>query len=154
MAEQTDIADRVNALLRAESPPPAGRRRRSFVAALASTTEVTKATALPSEPELTPISEDDDLPVLTEVVPTEVAAVPAENQDDIDDAKIAALISEMAQAIGEQMAFELPTLIEATLLNIGEELRAGITSTMEMALREFVAHRKQLRLPLDEPENR
>ena len=36
-------------------------------------------------------------------------------------------------------------------LTAGEELRAGITSTMEAALRDFIARRKQLRLPLDEP---
>ena len=57
----------------------------------------------------------------------------------------------LAEAIGRQMAYELPTLIEATLLNAEEGLRTGITATMEAALRDFIARRKQLQLPLDEP---
>ena len=69
------------------------------------------------------------------------------------DARLEELAAQMAEAIGRQMAYELPTLIEATLLNASEELRTGITATMEAALRDFNARRKQLQLPLDAPDD-
>jgi hypothetical protein len=134
----------------AESPPPPfsssaqGRRRRSFVAA--------KST--PPEPEtLSPAaSEEDDLPVLTEVVSAE-AAVSEDKTERIDETQVTLLASEIAHAFGQQLTNELPMLLEATLINAGEELRAGIASAMETALRDFIARRKQLHLPLDEPDN-
>ena len=67
------------------------------------------------------------------------------------DDRLEELATQMAEAIGRQMAYELPTLIEATLLNAEEGLRTGITATMDAALRDFIARRKQLQLPLDEP---
>ena len=69
------------------------------------------------------------------------------------DARLEELAAQMAEAIGRQMAYELPTLIEATLLNASEDLRTGITATMEAALRDFNARRKQLQLPLDAPDD-
>jgi hypothetical protein len=53
------------------------------------------------------------------------------------------LAARMTRAIVEQMAYELPTLIEASLFSVCEELRNGIASTMETALRDFVARHKQ-----------
>jgi len=133
MAEHSDVVDRIDSLM---------KRRRSFVATSASKTETTSA-ALPA-------SDDNDLPVLTEVVSAE-AAVSEVSPDRFDETQVSLLASDIAHAIGQQLTYELPTLLEATLLNAGEELRAGITSTMETALRDFIARRKQLRLPLDEP---
>lgn len=133
MAEHSDVVDRIDSLM---------KRRRSFVATSASNTETTSA-ALPA-------SDDNDLPVLTEVVSAE-AAVSEVSPDRFDETQVSLLASDIAHAIGQQLTYELPTLLEATLLNAGEELRAGITSTMETALRDFIARRKQLRLPLDEP---
>lgn len=115
---------------------PLTRRRRSFLARQRDSLQADTAAAPVPTPE-----EEEEIPVLTEVVPLE---------DPLED-RIEQLATEMAQAIGEQMAYELPTLIEATLINAGKELRDGITSTMETALREFIARRKQLSLPLDEP---
>jgi len=142
MAELSDVVDRANLLM---------RRRRSFVAAPASAPEMARPSPLPPA-----TSDDDDLPVLTEVVAPDTAdtaatAVAEAPSERFDETQVSLLASEIAHAIGQQMAFELPSLLEAVLLSAGEELRAGITSTMEIALRDFIARRKQLRLPLDEP---
>ena len=135
MAEQSDIVDRADSLM---------RRRRSFVAAPASKPEMASVAL--------PVIDDDDLPVLTEVVSAE-AAVSEEPSDRFDETLVSLLASDIAHAIGQQLTYDLPSLLETTLLNAGEELRAGITATMETALRDFIARRKQMRLPLDEPNS-
>ncbi len=131
------------------------RRRRSFLAA--PRFDSLEADTIPIATEKR--TEDDDIPVLTEVVPAdqdEPAALRAdETAPDLSaifDARLEELAAQMAEAIGRQMTSELPTLIEATLLNASEELRTGITATMEAALRDFSARRKQLQLPLDTPD--
>lgn len=86
-----------------------------------------------------------------EVVSAE-ASVSEKRAERLDETEVALLAAEIAHAIEHQLAIELPTLIEAVLLNAGEELRSGINSTMESALRDFLARRKQLRLPLDETD--
>ncbi len=136
------------------------RRRRSFLAAGRS--ESLEADTIPAA--LEKIAEEDDIPLLTEVVPpdqNENPAAPADEPVPVPvpvpdlsagfDVRLEELVAQMAEAIGRQMAYELPTLIEATLLNASEELRTGITATMEAALRDFSARRKQLQLPLDPP---
>ena len=133
MAGHSDVVDRADSLM---------RRRRSFVAAPAGQTDVPGSKIPPAE--------DDTLPVLTEVICAE-AAVAGEKNDLLDERQVALLASEIALAIGEQLTQELPTLLETALLNAGEELRSGIAANMETALRDFLARRKQLRLPLDEP---
>jgi hypothetical protein len=141
MAEHSDVINRHDSSIRGEGSPAAGRRRRSFVAA---PTGKPASAAAP-----VPEREDEDLPVLTEVVIAEAAAS-QDNTKHFDET----LASEMAHAIAQQMSFELPTLVEATLLSVSEELRTGINSTMEAALRDFIAQRKQqLLLPLGEPDN-
>ena len=134
MAESSDIVDRADSLM---------RRRRSFVAA-----PPTSPPAPLNKPQ--PLVEDDDIPVLTEVVSAE-AAVSEGGTNRVDETQITLLASDLAQAIGQQLTYELPTLLEAVLINAGEELRIGITETMETALRDYIARRKQLRLPLEEP---
>ncbi|MFZ4535251.1 hypothetical protein [Propionivibrio sp.] len=135
MAEFSDIVERADSLM---------RRRRSFVATPTSKAESASVPLLEND--------DDDLPVLTEVVSeaavSEAAAITTER---FDETQVSLLASEIAHAIGQQLTYELPTLLEATLITAGEELRAGITATMETALRDFIARRKQLSLPLDEP---
>ena len=132
------------------------RRRRSFLAARHS--ERLEADTIPAALEKT--AEEDDIPVLTEVVTPDQnknQAAPADELVPVPDlsagfdGRLEELVAQMAEAIGRQMAYELPTLIEATLLNASEELRTGITATMEAALRDFSARRKQLQLPLDPP---
>ena len=135
MADSSDVVDRADWLM---------RRRRSFVAA--------PPASQPAHIDIidTPrIVEEDDIPVLTEVVSAE-AAVSEESPHREDDTQITLLASDLAHAIGQQLTYELPTLLEAVLINAGEELRAGITETMETALRDYIARRKQLRLPLED----
>lgn len=132
MAENSDVVDRIDSLM---------KRRRSFVA---------KTSNAQSANVALPANDDNDLPVLTDVVCAE-AAVSEVSPDRFDETQVSLLASDIAHAIGQQLTYELPTLLEATLLNAGEELRAGITATMETALRDFIVRRKQLRLPLDEP---
>ncbi len=64
---------------------------------------------------------------------------------DMEAAKTQAeeLANQMMQAISKQMAYELPSLIEATLMSVSVELRTGIMATMDAALRDFVASRKK-----------
>lgn len=128
------------------------RRRRSFLAARRN--DSLEADTIPMATE--EMAEEDDIPVLTEVVTADqdkdnapVTEDPIPDFSPSFDARLEELATQMAEAIGRQMACELPTLIEATLLNASEELRTGITATMETALRDFSAHRKQLQLPLD-----
>ncbi len=137
MAAPTDVVDRADTLM---------RRRRTFVAARPRPPEI--ASAPPSLP--LQAAEDDDLPVLTEVVAVDAAGF-TEHSERFDETQVSLLASDIAHAIGQQLTSDLPSLLETALLNAGEELRAGITATMESALRDFIARRKQLRLPLDEP---
>lgn len=135
MDESSDAVGRADAL---------GRRRRSFVAA--------PAERVVFAPAPVTASEDDDLPVLTEVVSAE-AAVSEDRDDRFDETQVTLLASDIAHAFGRQLTDELPCLLEAALVNAGEELRASISAAMETALRDFIARRKQLKLPLDEPGN-
>ncbi len=136
MADSPDIVDRADSLM---------RRRRSFVAA--------PSASPPAQFVETPrIVEEDDIPVLTEVVSAE-AAVSESSPDRVDETQVTLLASELAHAIGQQLTYELPTLLEAVLISAGEELRTGITETMETALRDYIARRKQLRLPLEDPND-
>ncbi len=116
------------------------KRRRSFVAIPG---------GMPNKGEAMP-TDDEDLPVLTEVVSAEEVVAKAVSKRMLDETQVSLIAAEMSDAIQQQLVFELPTLIEAVLVSAGEELRAGITETMEMAMRDFIARRKQLRLPLDE----
>ncbi|MBS1229430.1 MAG: hypothetical protein H6R17_2707 [Proteobacteria bacterium] len=134
MAAPADVVDRADSLM---------RRRRTFVAARPSAPQ----SASVAQP---PVIEDDDLPVLTEVVSADAAGFD-EPGERFDETQVSLLASDIAHAIGQQLTCDLPSLLETALLNAGEELRAGITATMETALRDFIARRKQLRLPLDEP---
>lgn len=140
MTDYSDVVERADSLM---------RRRRSFVA-----TPVNKVvTEVASAP--TPVIEDDDLPVLTEVVSADAAvseAVSKAGPDRFDETQLSLMATEIAHAIGQQLTSELPSLLESALLNAGEELRAGITATMETVLRDFIARRKQLSLPLNEPD--
>ena len=136
MVENSDVVDRADSLM---------RRRRSFVA-----TQPATPPAPLGMPQ--PVAEDDDIPVLTEVISAE-AAVSEGSTNRVDETQITLLASDLAEAIGQQLTYELPTLLEAVLINAGEELRLGITATMETALRDYIARRKQLRLPLEEPND-
>ena len=135
---------------RSASSLPGGRRRRSFLATTARAAEALTEPPAPDHFAIDEQAEDDDLPVLTEIV-VEEPPPPKPPADRFDAALLAVVASDLGRALEQQLAIELPTLIEATLLNAEEGLRTGITATMEAALRDFIVHRKQLQLPLDEP---
>ena len=160
MADDHDLVNRANTLMRPEGSPLGGRpegegvygssplggnRRRSFVAKAATAAESPATTPPPPAPD-----EDDDLPVLTEVI-APAAIVPEAPPSRFDETLLSIMASDLVHSIEQQLAIELPTLIEATLLNAQNELRSGIGSTLEMALRDFLTRRQQLSLPLDEP---
>jgi hypothetical protein len=156
MAEPSDILSRADSLMRpegsalgvrADGGPFGGRRRRSFVAAPqpAPDTEPAAATEEPSV-------EEDDLPVLTEVVSAE-GTVSSPPDERFDETLLAIIVADIAHSIEQQLAIELPTLVEASLLNVMEELRAGVSATVESALRDFLVRRRQLRLPLDDSDS-
>lgn len=136
MSDVSDVIDRADSLM---------RRRRTFVATRPSAPATAPVASVPPA-----VIEDDDLPVLTEVVSADAAGFD-ERSERFDETQVSLLASDIAHAIGQQLTGELPKLLESVLLDAGEELRAGITATMESALRDFIARRKQLRLPLDEP---
>ena len=153
MADPDDVVDRADALM---------RRRRSFVAKAPAPVPAMSETvdsapggldryAMPTIGE----GEDlDDLPVLTDVVAID-DDLDASNRlhERIDETQVALLAAEIAHAIGEQLAADLPQLIETALDSAGEQLSRGVGATMETALQDFIARRRQLALPLEEPRD-
>lgn len=139
MDDHSDLVDRADALMQPDGP--AARRRRSFVAAPA---EKAASTLLPA-------NEDDDLPLLTEVIVAEEFLAPSP-PDRVDETLLAIIAADLVHTLQQQLAVELPTLIEASLIGAQNELRSGINSTLELALRDFLARRQQLRLRLDDPD--
>jgi hypothetical protein len=154
MADPINMADRIDAVMHPEGTGLGGRRRRSFVAAASDTVEL-PVHSLPAM-KIDGPEDLDDLPVLTEIVTVEAAsaAIAAPEPDPIDETLLAIIAADLIHSIENQLAIELPTLIEATLLNAQNELRTGVNSTLEMALRDFLARRQQLRLPLDDPNSK
>jgi hypothetical protein len=168
------------------NPAASPQRRRSFLASRQD--KIPEAPIPPARtedldtfPNAFPILEkEEDIPVLTEVIPVENEEFEAEELEapvfgetpldsPVDSPTISEVIeasggnganvnveeflARMTKAIHQQMAYELPTLVEATLLSASEDLRTGITSTMEAALRDFIARYKhQLQLPPDHPD--
>jgi hypothetical protein len=126
-----DVVSRADSLM---------RRRRSFVASAPGTAP---------EPGGTPDSEAD-IPVLTEEVVVEPTA---DRAADRFDATLAAnLASEFAHTLERRLAGELPGLVEASLAVLEADLRRGILEAADGAIKDFLARREQLRLPLDEPD--
>lgn len=148
MADPINMADRIDAVMHPEGTGLGGRRRRSFVAAASDTIEL-PVHSLPTDG-IDGAEDFDDLPVLTEIVTVESTTATSE-PDPIDETLLEIIAADLIHSIENQLAIELPTLIEATLLNAQNELRTGVNSTLEMALRDFLARRQQLRLPLDDP---
>ena len=128
MTDTSDVVNRVDSLM---------QRRRTFVA---------------TRPVPQPVTEDDDLPVLTDIVLPDTV-IPEPKTDRSDETQVTLLAAEIAHAFGEQLANDLPNLIEAALQRASNDLRHGISEIMESALRDFLARRKQLDLPLDGTES-
>lgn len=152
MADATNLFRRADSLIKPDAGLADGQRpeqlqrmprRRSFVASAT-------ATGRPDATARRPTASDDDLPVLTDVVPP----APPAHEQDVDD--IAArlrltLAGDLADAIDRQLADQVPALLEDTLAKATGELRLGLEATIKSALNDFLGQRGQLRLPLAEP---
>lgn len=95
---------------------------------------------------------DDDIPVLTEEVLPDIPASSI-SRDRFDETLATRLASEFAHSLERRLAAELPTLVEASLAVLESDLRRGILDIANDAIKDFVARREQLRLPLEDPEN-
>jgi hypothetical protein len=131
-------------------------RRRTFIASPRAET-VPAVRAVPVMPKLADVvfpenepAEDEDIPLLTEVVAPE-AAVSEASSGRFDETLVSILAADLAHSIETRFAIELPALIETTLDCFQQDLRRGITAVTEAALKDFIGRRQQLRLPLDEP---
>lgn len=130
-------------------------RRRSFVAAAPQLPATDTGTIAPAAAPATPVPPaDDDIPVLTEEVALPEAPAEAAPRDRFDATLAARLAAEFAHALERRLAAELPTLVEASLAVLEADLRRGIVDIADAAIKDFVARREQLRLPLDEPGSR
>jgi hypothetical protein len=144
MAENNDVFNRADSLITG--------RRRAFIAAPAmpKLDEVVFVESFVENLAKAPVAEDEDIPVLTDVVPPE-AAVSEAAPDRFDETLLSILAADLAHSIETRLGVELPSLIEATLDSFQQDLRRGIVAATEAALKDFLARRQQLRLPLDEP---
>lgn len=113
-------------------------RRRSFVAAGAATGE--------SRPD------DEDLPMLTEVVDiTEVSGdQPNSLSHGLSEPLLESMAAELANAVQQRLTTDFPLLLEDATGRLAQELRRGIHQITESAIRDYMASRRQLRLPLDD----
>lgn len=138
-----DIVSRADSLM----------RRRSFVARTQPPPAAPPESAPPATrpAPLVALDFDEDIPVLTEEVQPEMPADGAP-RDRFDATLAARLASEFAHTLERRLAAELPSLVEASLAVLEADLRRGILDTADSAIKDFLAHREQLRLPLDEPD--
>lgn len=128
-----------------------GRRRRTFLAAAKPAPQLIATPALAQEApfaEIDPPADDEDLPVLTEEISPE-AEVSEAGPTHFDATLLSILTADLAHSIETRLAVELPSLIEATLDSFQQDLRRGVLAATEAALKDFIARRQQLRLPLD-----
>lgn len=151
MADDKDLLSRADSLIKPEGVANSERRestrqmrrRRSFL-----------ASPTPSDVErfARRSSEDDGLPLLTEVVVPEEPE-PEESVESIAAGLRPALAADLAKLIDLHLAAELPALVEASLLDAADHLRHGIEATITAALRDFIDQRGQLPLPLEDPDS-
>ena len=153
MAEDGDLIRRADSLINPEADP-AGvdrressrrlRRRRSFIASVDRPVKLT----LPDRSG----AEDEDLPVLTEVV-SPAEALPEAKAADIDTGLRQMLATDLADDVDRQLRNDLPGLIEAALCGAAEQLQRGLATTTAPAWHMFLPPRGQMRLPLEDPGN-
>ncbi|EXI68233.1 MAG: hypothetical protein AW08_01451 [Candidatus Accumulibacter adjunctus] len=147
MADDGELIRRADSLIGADAGatgaerhgnPRHGRRRRSFIASSADRPTVEGGAMAGGE--------DEDLPLLTEVVP------PAAGAADEVPAEIAAalrshLAGDLCHQLEQRLVNETPALIASTLDSAGEQLRRGIAAAIVAVLDDFLAQRGQLSLP-------
>ena len=113
-------------------------RRRSFLAA--------GAQQPPPEP-----TEDEDLPVLTEVV--DINEVSGDQPNAMHGGALDPLIEEvvagLAHAVQQRLSNALPVLLENAMQRVSDEVRQGLHEATENAIRDYLAKQRQMSLPLE-----
>jgi iron-sulfur cluster repair protein YtfE (RIC family) len=114
-------------------------KRRSFVAGSAGAGDSAKG-------------DDDDLPMLTEVVDiTEVSGdQPNSLSHGLSEPLLESMAAELANAVQQRVTADFPMLLEEATQRLSLELRRGIHQITEAAIRDYMARRRQLSLPLDD----
>lgn len=140
MDEHEELVDRADALI---------RRQRSSAAPF--TPAVRRTAAL-----------GDDLPLLTEVVETDdVTAAAPPRQAPADEAFSQAIVqivaAELARSIEHRLGIELPSLVDATLATLRDDLARGVVAATEGAVQDFLARSgvppaQEPRPPTDDPK--
>ena len=152
MSDNDSLVDRANALI---------TRRRSFVAAPPAAPAVAE-TALDFDlADSAPPTVEDDLPVLTEVVDLSDPAAaeasklpaPAERDGELQASLVAILAADLAQAIEQRLATELPGLVEKALTGLQHDLQQTIETVTEAATQDFIARRQQQGAAPDPADN-
>lgn len=133
MTPPHDLIDRIDTLM---------QRKRVFVA---------NAPQTRAEPSVK-AADEEDIPVLTEVVDiSEVSGdAPHEAVHPSLDPLIDAVTLDFSLRLQERFATELPALINETVERLAIELQQSVHKMTEETLRDFVAQRRQLSLPLPE----
>lgn len=98
-------------------------------------------------------SDDEDLPILTEIVDiSEVSGdTPNATARPLLDPLADAVTQEFALQLQQHFASELPGLIDQATAKLASELQQTVQRIAEQCLRDFVAQRRQLALPLANP---
>lgn len=153
MSDDDDLLSRANSLINADAAAARGerrnsprqmRRRRSFLASANPDGDSEGGARFVRRS-----AEDDDLPLLTDVVAAEVE--PAPGVDEIAAGLRPTLAAELAALVNRQVADALPLLVETAAHEAAERLREGIEARIAVAAGDFVARRGQLQLPLEDP---
>ena len=116
MADRTDILDRADSLM---------RRRRGFT---------------PEAPadESAAVLDDENLPILTEVIPLDDTRSNDDVAETPEEPQLAQRANEMAQAIEQQLAADLLALFDRVLRQARVELQAGLSASLATAQRGFI----------------
>lgn len=130
MSTDIDVVGRIDSLT---------QRKRVFVARDARTQSI----AVPPPPS------DDDLPVLTDVVEPENTP-PESHQRDLVEPLLDALRHELSEVLRQQLATDIPELVQQATAQLAIELQQAILRRAEASMAEYLARRRQLPLQLVE----
>ena len=97
-------------------------------------------------------SDDDDLPMLTDVV--DIAEVSGDQPNNLShglsEPLLESMAAELANAVQQRLTADFPMLLDEAAERLSLELRRGIHQITEAAIRDYMARRRQLSLPLDD----
>lgn len=120
--DDENVVDRADLLM---------QRRRSFVATPTPATPVAESKAA----KFADVVEDDDVPVLTEVLTAEPAS--AVSPTSVGETLPRLIADDLRQAIERRLDLELPRLVEASVVCLEQDLRRGMLAAIDAALEEL-----------------